>query len=286
MRKLLRKNLVLILMITAVFSCKKEGEKPPDELVDPADANALTSVVVMPDRTSTVNSSFPASTGGLQTPDINSVVNNVITSNGSTAPFFYSYTNVIGNLAGFYVKIEGSDSYFNIPYTGTSGSSGQINLPIGIPTNVSAGNFCLRFAVYDINGRVSNAVTVCANVIRLGTGSLQVSLSWDKPTDQDLHVTDPSNFEIYFGERSSATGGELDRDDLDGYGPENIYWLSNAPDGEYKVEVHDYANSSVTNTCYVTVSSPGKSKSFTVYTKNRNTELVVKIKKNGTNYDY
>jgi hypothetical protein len=185
------------------------------------------------------------------------------------------------------VQVEGASSYFRVPYTGSANPSGQISLPLDIPTNVDQGRFCLLFSVYDQNNRVSNQTRVCAEVIRLGTGALQISLSWNTATDQDLHVTDPSGTEIFYGRDTSvATGGKLDRDDLDGFGPENIFWLSNAPEGNYIVQVHDFERTSTPNTCYVTVTSPGKSKAFTVTTQRGGTVNVVTIRKSGTNYDY
>jgi uncharacterized protein YfaP (DUF2135 family) len=35
----------------------------------------------------------------------------------------------------------------------------------------------------------------------------------------------------------------LDVDDRDGYGPENVYWESDAPAGQYTVKVHYYPGS-------------------------------------------
>ena len=56
-------------------------------------------------------------------------------------------------------------------------------------------------------------------MLRLGTGALQVSLTWDRDNDQDLYVVTPSGEEIYYSRPASSDGGELDRDDTDGYGP-------------------------------------------------------------------
>jgi hypothetical protein len=67
------------------------------------------------------------------------------------------------------------------------------------------------------------------------TGVIQIGLSWNSTADIDLHVIDPFGEEIYYNHPSSASGGYLDRDDTDGFGPENIYWTENIPDGQYKV---------------------------------------------------
>lgn len=71
-------------------------------------------------------------------------------------------------------------------------------------------------------------------------GVLQIGISWNTNlTDVDLWVYDPSGELIYFENPNSVSGGYLDRDDVDGFGPENVYWNAPIPDGEYSVIV-DY----------------------------------------------
>jgi hypothetical protein len=80
------------------------------------------------------------------------------------------------------------------------------------------------------------------------TGDVQVSLAWDNINDIDLHVQAPSGEVIYFRNRNSACGGELDVDMNAGGARseepiENVYWpLNTAPRGKYKVLAHHYAN--------------------------------------------
>lgn len=286
MKKIINLSLAVLLVCCFASSCKKDDKTDLNALINPGDANALSQVVVLPSGAARVNGEIPAASGSVQSPDINAVLTDIITSNGATAPFLYTYTNAINNLRGFYVQIEGANYYFNVPFTGSSTSSGDINFPLGLPANVDGGEFCLLFSVYDASGNVSNTTRVCADVLRLGTGSLQISLSWNTYTDQDLWVTDPSGTKIYYMNKTSSTNGQLDRDDTDGFGPENIFWLENAPDGEYKVQVDDYENSSSPNSCFVTVTAPGKSKSFTVTTQRGSTANVVTIRKTGTNYEF
>ncbi|RYG34366.1 MAG: hypothetical protein EOO01_32320 [Chitinophagaceae bacterium] len=52
-----------------------------------------------------------------------------------------------------------------------------------------------------------------------------------------------------FNNETSSSGGYLDRDDIDGFGPENIYWMDGGPDGTYKVQVdyYDPQNGPATN---------------------------------------
>jgi len=76
----------------------------------------------------------------------------------------------------------------------------------------------------------------------LGTGDVQITLTWDNTADLDLWVTDPFGETIKWTNTSSASGGQLDVDDTNGYGPENIYWPPDAaPPGEYLVQVHHFS---------------------------------------------
>lgn len=274
---------VVFLLLLVSGSCKKAEDPLPAE-IDPANASLLSKVLVFPTGTQTESGSAPTPTTGANVPIVQSPYSEFISSNGSTAPLTYTYRNVTGSIAGFYVQVIGADRYFRIPFTGTSSASGRVSLPVGIPTNVIQGQFRLALCVYDNNGRISAPTEVTINVLRLGTGAVQVSLSWDDTTDQDLYVTDPGNNTIYFVNDSSPTGGELDRDDTSGYGPENIYWLQNAPDGRYVVRVNAYsaAPSSTPTNYYLTVSYPGGSRSFTGTTSSSNrTANVTTFTKNG-----
>jgi hypothetical protein len=79
-------------------------------------------------------------------------------------------------------------------------------------------------------------------VLQGGGGDVQISLAWDNEADLDLWVTDPAGERIYYGNRSSASGGQLDVDDRNGFGPENIFWPEGeAPEGTYRVQLDHYS---------------------------------------------
>ncbi len=90
---------------------------------------------------------------------------------------------------------------------------------------------------------------------------LTVRLDWHKlsgNTDIDLHVTDPYGEEIAFYNMISASGGQLDRDDVIGPGPEHIFW-SEAPSGAYLIQVHYYGSETGAVTSYtVTINANGE----------------------------
>jgi hypothetical protein len=82
----------------------------------------------------------------------------------------------------------------------------------------------------------------------VGTGQVQVTLIWhsEQSIDLDLYVTEPDSETCYYGNPTTATGGQLDIDNrcsnyLNGR-PENIFWTSNAPIGTYKVHVNWFSD--------------------------------------------
>lgn len=286
-------GIFLLIGLSFFSACKEErminGQETdpsdPNALIDPADANSLASVLIIPNGQAVAGTPPPPSNSS-SAPTVSNNVQSVTSSNGSTTPLDLIYENVNGDLGGCYVQVEGADSYFQVPYSGGSTSSGTLALPINIPTNVDQGEFCVSYCVYDVNGQVSNLVYTCVSVLRLGTGAMQISLSWNTETDQDLYVTEPDGNIINYINSYSASGGTLDRDDTDGYGPENIYWTDVAPDGSYQVHVDDFSGYGAPNTCYITVNTSSVSRQFTVITQNGSFTPVVTIVKSGDNYTF
>ena len=100
-----------------------------------------------------------------------------------------------------------------------------------------------RFATTTIRVRVQPSTGI-------GGGDVQVTLRWSGPADLDLHVTDPTDEEIYFHHRTSASGGSLDHDanagcngtEDDDNPVENVFWpAAAAPAGRYSAWVKVYA---------------------------------------------
>ena len=67
--------------------------------------------------------------------------------------------------------------------------------------------------------------------VKVQVGDPQFTLIWDSKADIDLHVVEPGGKEIYWNDRKGRQGGELDVDNVEGFGPENIYWLKQNDDG-------------------------------------------------------
>ena len=309
-----RSNLIwigtVLLLSVAIFSCEKIRPTTPEIIVpeevveiDPSDANSLSNALIIANATE-INGPLPQPSDSETAPRIEGNVPEIISSNGSTflLPFQYSATN---SLAGYYIQIRGADSYYDLPYTGlapdivqvgveTVGApaapligAGSTLITVGLPQNVGVGFFETVYGVYDDQGQTSNFIDTVIEVVNVGTGILQISLSWNIVKDIDLWVTDPSGFRIFFGDKiSAATGGELDRDDVDSFGPENIYWKEGAPPGTYKIEVNYYAGTGAAD-YIVTVNAPaiganteGYARQYTgtLYSVNE-THLIVTLEK-------
>jgi hypothetical protein len=83
------------------------------------------------------------------------------------------------------------------------------------------------------------------NNVEVKVGNPQFTLIWNTTADIDLHVLEPGGSHVSWENRRGARGAELDVDDVDGFGPENVYWggglnKGNGPPGEYKWYVHYY----------------------------------------------
>ena len=102
------------------------------------------------------------------------------------------------------------------------------------------------------------------------TGDVQISLAWNNGNDLDLHVETPGNEKIWYNQRQSSCGGELDID-MNAGGPasqrpvENVYWpTGESPTGKFRVLVHHFANHGGRDPTrfLVTIKVKGKSESF------------------------
>jgi hypothetical protein len=89
--------------------------------------------------------------------------------------------------------------------------------------------------------------------VNLGSGDVQVTLLWTSGDDVDLHVVDPTGFELSYvtarAPTQSPSGGQLDHDDTAGCGSaptthvENIFWpRGGAPSGTYQAYVQTYSS--------------------------------------------
>lgn len=79
--------------------------------------------------------------------------------------------------------------------------------------------------------------------VTVKTGDPQFTLLWDTQVDLDLHVTEPGGAQLFWKVKGKPTarGGMLDVDNVQGFGPENVFWIhGEGPSGEYRWYVEYY----------------------------------------------
>jgi hypothetical protein len=74
---------------------------------------------------------------------------------------------------------------------------------------------------------------------------LRVVLDWDaEPRDLDAHFVKAGEYHLSYRNLCTTADGQglLDRDDMDGFGPETITLMEVSSTGAYEYYVHDYSN--------------------------------------------
>jgi hypothetical protein len=176
-----------------------------------------------------------------------------------TSPTPFQTVYVAGTIPAsrLFVPISG---YFEISLPAPATSA---ELLVTFPQALASKEFDLHFAAADAAGRVGIPADKSYDAIVVGTGDVQVTVAWDTDADVDLHVVDPSGAEIYWGERESPSGGQLDLDSNaacagDNVRNENITWaVGTAPQGTYTVRVDYWSSCEAPETRYTVLTNNG-----------------------------
>lgn len=176
------------------------------------------------------------------------VLDDIGVSKGQQNPAYLALagTNSINNALSQYTpqdfeRVEGSSEAFVLGTMALGYAEEQaancLELAVKLQQAINANEEAKRLYIQSTEGILEN-----------GYGDIQITLTWDKICDVDLHVTDPNGEEIYYSHQRSASGGWLDVDNTHGYGPENVFWnRGEAPAGEYQVNVNYYSGDPRTN---------------------------------------
>jgi hypothetical protein len=170
-----------------------------------------------------------------------------------STPFQTIYVAGTSPASRLFVPVTG---YFEIPLPAPVTSA---DLVINFPQDLNSREFSLHFSAADSEGRNGMPADRDYRAILVGAGDVQVTVAWDSNADVDLHVVDPSGDEIYWANRQSASGGQLDLDSNaacagDNVRNENISWpVGTAPQGDYTVRVDYWANCEASQTNYTVV---------------------------------
>jgi hypothetical protein len=257
----------LMIGLAACGGSDDNGTGPDPDDTPPPVASIITGVSVA-GVNGVARSGAPASDAGAPTLTVNGA-STIIPGGGSqfdltgSAPF-----------STLYVFVQGQAGYYEIDLSALPElaadprrlSAQLLNTTITMTngTTLPGGAYVFEFAAGRGQGagtRRSRPVTVQ----RVGTGGVQVSVSWNSQADVDLYLVEPSGNTIYYGNRSSASGGVLDLDSNAACSPpdlrnENINWPSSSPPaGTYTVRVNYWDSCEAASTDWlVTVRVPGQ----------------------------
>ena len=191
-----------------------------------------------------------------------------VVMNGNVIPGGSSYVTVVAEnvVKKILIGLKDQTGYYEfVPETSSDrGYSYSFVMMVDQNITLPEGQQALEImiAIIDENGDVSQMWQTPIEIIEVGTGGLQVSLTFDNAKDVDLHLVEPEGVDyygdsltfyerhIYYGNRYSANGGWLDLDsnagcNIDNVNNENITYNDStayiAP-GEYKVYVDMWSN--------------------------------------------
>lgn len=145
-------------------------------------------------------------------------------------------------IANANVQIEGFGKF-------TTDEEGKVRFPIPDKDGFLMVHFeCNKYITTDFKVEVI-AGTLFFNRIsvspELDLKHLRIVLDWDSsPKDLDAHFVKSNAYHISYRHTRILTdgSGELDRDDMDGYGPETITIKDIDDLGNYEYFIHDYTN--------------------------------------------
>lgn len=178
------------------------------------------------------------------------------------------------------ITVKASQSYSTVYVLSDDGGYFQVQLDVATASSDLIMSYStiqldgeqveIAIQVADAFGAVSARQSVVFTSIVVGTGDLQVSVSWDQPTDVDLFLTEPDGTQINYRTKESLSGGMLDLDSnaacaIDGINNESISYGELAPPtGEYVVSISyfDSCQINIPTNYLVTVRTGGTVQTF------------------------
>lgn len=241
MNSRVKRYLVCWVMLVIVVSLSCQNDEPEQILINvptgtlPSITTIITAVSTLGGADWTLVPGTPPSAGG--GPDLTAFGNGSGIPGGS-AQIALTPTGALGT---YILWLPGFEGFYQV----AAGGSVTIVLTISQTAfdTLTSNTFFVRYQA-GLGGLFGNEVARRILLINVGTGELQVSLSFDKNSDIDLHVVEPGGEEIYYGNPIAVSGAELDLDsnaacNIDAINNENIVWPIAAA-GEYIIRVDNW----------------------------------------------
>lgn len=162
MKKILASSFSVVLASLVLSACGGEGGSG---LVDPTDPNALSQALVIPGSTR-IEGQPPQSSSDPDSPMI-SGGGDLETTSGDQAVLEVQYDSPSG-YTDCYVQVNGADDYFLVSAP-SSATTGTIQIPVNIPSDVDTGAFDLYTCIAGENGTVSNPISTVVGVTYPGS---------------------------------------------------------------------------------------------------------------------
>ncbi len=188
--------------------------------------------------------------------------------NGGTSSFEITASSTIVTI---YASVQGQTGYWSIPVPPDSAVADVLLTfaqELGAEWATRAGgSLAILFEVADSLGNISTPQATPTMITVVGTGAVEVALNWTVSNDLDLHVIDPTGYEVFYANRFDATSDVqlLDLDSnagcsIDGVDAEHVVWPEGkAPHGTYTVRVDNWDNCQTVAASYtVTVEVTGQ----------------------------
>jgi hypothetical protein len=165
----------------AFFACKKDSKTdtttPTDETVASIDPVALSAAVKIGYATN-ITGDLPAASADGPTLYIDGYENRTYYAVNNRYVVIYPQSDK-GFVAGYYVKINGAQTYFKVDYKAAAGArklnksqgsreegdNSDSSIVIKLPTGLIGDTFSIKYAAYDTLNRVSNSITAIVSII-------------------------------------------------------------------------------------------------------------------------
>jgi hypothetical protein len=274
MKKLIKQSILLCFISFAIFSCSSDQESSGSSDVVKDAASLMNKMNLS--GAEVKNGDIPVPSGVLED-NIGSMPSSVIVTSNSLFTIPIDVNTTDGRKPRIvFIKLDGSDKYYQIDLDINGNPSNRapqvgerVRLSCSGQPDIRLEANGLNQTSYENNAQVytyspplqsqqpaidfsnrqywSVGYQITFKVYEVGSGDVQVSLTWDTVSDIDLWLTEPNGNKIYYANNSSDTGGELDFDNTYAYGPENIFYKNEAPSGTYKIEVDYFSGSPETH---------------------------------------